>query len=114
MISLANRFHGHNSLRIPYQKGKSVYSGNLKLIYLDGAKKNYRVAVVVSKKVHKSAVVRNRIRRRIYEQVRLYMQNNSTLTDFIFVAQSDKLAHMSAKDLNDETLQLLNKSTTSL
>lgn len=33
-------------------------------------RKTYRVAVVVSKRVDKSAVVRNRIRRRIYELVR--------------------------------------------
>ncbi len=30
-------------------------------------RETYRAAVVVSRKVHKSAVVRNRIRRRIYE-----------------------------------------------
>jgi ribonuclease P protein component len=33
-------------------------------------RKKYRVAVVVSKKVSKSAVRRNRIRRRLYEAVR--------------------------------------------
>lgn len=33
-------------------------------------RKDYRLAVVVSKKVQKSAVARNRIRRRIFEIVR--------------------------------------------
>lgn len=33
-------------------------------------RKSYRLAVVVSKKVNKSAVARNRIRRRLYEAAR--------------------------------------------
>ena len=75
-----------------------------------GAKQNYRAAVVVSKKVHKSAVVRNRIRRRIYEQVRLYMNNSPKLADMIFVVQNDKLAHVPASDLAEEVQQLLKKT----
>ncbi len=114
MISLVNRFHGHNSLRLLYQKGRSAYSNNLKIIYLAGAKQNYRVAVVVSKKVHKSAVVRNRIRRRVYEQVRLYMQDNPKLADIIVVAQNDKLAHASASELAEEVQQLLKKTIATL
>lgn len=37
---------------------------------LNPRRKAYRLAVVVSRKVHKSAVARNRIRRRLYEIVR--------------------------------------------
>lgn len=114
MITLVNRFHGHNSLRLPYQKGKSAYSNNLKIIYLAGSRQNYRVAVVVSKKVHKSAVVRNRIRRRIYEQVRLYMQNSPKLADIIFVIQNDNLAHVSASELAEEVQDLLKKTIAAL
>jgi len=34
-------------------------------------RKNYRAAIVVGRKVNKSAVARNRIRRRLYEAIRL-------------------------------------------
>lgn len=44
------------------------------LRYCPGKYDEYRLAVVVSKKVSKSAVVRNRIRRRIFESVRLYIK----------------------------------------
>lgn len=71
MITKANRFHGHNSLRHVYQKGKTVRVGQLAIRYLyNDRRKAYRCAVVVSKKVDKSAVTRNRIRRRLYEVVR--------------------------------------------
>lgn len=110
MIALRNRFRGHNSLRIVYQKGKSAYSTNLKILWLPTTAPSYRAAVVVSKKVHKSAVVRNRIRRRVYEQIRLYMNDKPSSVDIIFVAQNEAPAHESAKQLADEVLPLLKKT----
>jgi ribonuclease P protein component len=72
MLSRTHRFHGYGSLKKVYANGKSVRGGLIGLKYLAGGSKPYRVAVVVSKKVHKSAVVRNRIRRRLYVAVLTY------------------------------------------
>jgi ribonuclease P protein component len=48
-----------------------VRGQSLALKYCKNQKRtDYRLAVVVSKKVHKSAVTRNRIRRRVYEIIR--------------------------------------------
>lgn len=110
MISLIHRFHGHNSLRGVYQKGKSVYSANLKALYISSKGKSYRAAVVVSKKVHKSAVVRNRIRRRVYEQVRLCMASEPKNVDIVLLAQNEKLAHMTPDELQNEVVGLLKKT----
>ena len=44
-----------------------------------------RVAVVVSKKVNKTAVGRNRIRRRVYEAIRKNFEYLPEKTDYIFV-----------------------------
>ena len=110
MIALQYRFRGHNSLRIVYQKGKSAYSANLKIMYMPASGKAYRAAVVVSKKVHKSAVVRNRIRRRVYEQVRLFMADSPKNVDFIIVAQNEKPAHVDAAELVGEVAPLLKKT----
>ena len=72
MISSKYRFHGHNSLRFVYQNGRTVRGPLTTLKYVENNRQeNYRLAVVVSKKVSKSAVKRNRIRRRLYEQMRL-------------------------------------------
>jgi ribonuclease P protein component len=111
MITLAHRFHGHNSLRPVYQKGKQVYGPNVKLLWTPAQKQGYRVAVVVSKKVHKSAVVRNRIRRRLYEIVRLYVQAVPINVDLVFIVQTDKLASLPADNVKNEVLELLKKTT---
>ena len=114
MITRAHRFHGHNSLRPTYQKGRPVYSANVKLLYAPAQKQTYRVAVVVSKKVHKSAVARNRIRRRVYEQVRTYMKSDSKQLDLVFIVQSPQLATMPASDVAAELTSLLQKATSSV
>lgn len=71
MIPRSHRFHGYNSLRNVYRKGQ-IARGPLFAVKAipNSRRQNYRVAVVVSRKVSKSAVARNRMRRRIYELVR--------------------------------------------
>ena len=67
MLSRAHRFHGLNSLRRVYGQGKTARGPlfSVKAIVNEN-RGTYRVAVVVSRKVHKSAVGRNRMRRRVY------------------------------------------------
>jgi ribonuclease P protein component len=68
MISRKNRFHGYNSLRNVYRRGQISRGALFAVKALDNPRRqNYRLAVVVSRKVDKSAVARNRIRRRLYE-----------------------------------------------
>lgn len=114
MIARKNRFHGHNSLRPLYQKNKSVYSTNIKLLVGPAQKQNYRAAVVVSKKVHKSAVVRNRIRRRVYEYTRLFMADAPKQYDFIFIVQTTQIAELPAPDVKLEVESLLKKAISSI
>lgn len=68
MISRHHRFHGFNSLRHVYRQGK-VSRGALFAVKAvpNSQRQTYRAAVVVSRKVNKSAVVRNRIRRQMFE-----------------------------------------------
>ncbi|HSX17887.1 MAG TPA: ribonuclease P protein component [Candidatus Saccharimonadales bacterium] len=71
MISRTHRFHGLNSLSFVYKHGTTVRGPFFSVkTALNNRRHTYRVAVVVSRKVHKSAVARNRIRRRLYEAVR--------------------------------------------
>lgn len=72
MLSVKNRFHGHGGVRRVYRVGKPVRGHFIGMhINTDPRVRNTKVAVVVSKKISKSAVKRNRIRRRLYEIVRL-------------------------------------------
>jgi ribonuclease P protein component len=66
--------------------------------------------VVVSRKVHKSAVVRNRIRRRIYEVVRAEMPQDFAPHDLVFTAFSDKVAELPQTELRASVQQLLKRA----
>lgn len=112
MISRKHRFHGRNSLNIVYRHGKIVRNqlGTLRF-NPTRAEKPFRCAVVVSKKVHKSAVVRNRIRRRIYEIVR--KQTQYTTNDIIITVFSDQAAIMPSANLHNLIFDLFTKSAVS-
>lgn len=90
MLGRKNRFHGYNSMLPVYRQAKVVRVEGCSLHYRRNPKhKDFRLAVVVSKKVHKSAVTRNRIRRRVYEVVRQSVKVNQPLDLIITVYQED-------------------------
>jgi len=100
MISRAHRFHGRGSLNFVHQNGRTIRGplGNLKYS-LNRRRKSYRLAVVVSKKISKSAVVRNRIRRRIFEIVRLHQDVLLLPYDMVYVVFDIRVATMPAVEL---------------
>ncbi len=108
MLARQHRFHGYNSLKKVYPKSKSLRGSMISLRYTDRSPKSYRVAVVVSKKVSKSAVKRNRIRRRVYEAIRL-SGSIPPSTDLIFNVYSDQVAEIDFKNLQDQLNELLLK-----
>jgi ribonuclease P protein component len=98
MIARGNRFHGYGSLRYVYQHGKTVRGPLTALKYVANPKRSdYRLAVVVSKKVHKSAVVRNRIRRRLYEAAR--RQQIQQGYDLVLTVFQEGVGDMPAEEL---------------
>lgn len=100
MISRKNRFHGHGSLRFVYRNGQTVRGPLCALKFVANPKRNeYRLAVVVSKKVSKSAVVRNRIRRRLYEAVRLEAPGMQTPHDMVITVFNEQVASLPAEDI---------------
>jgi ribonuclease P protein component len=104
MIPRAYRFHGRNSLSFAYRRGKTVRGPLCSIRYIKrSSDKKSRVAVVVSRKVNKLAVVRNRIRRRLYEAVRLNLPNFTEPYDIIINVYSDKLAD----DIEFEELKVI-------
>lgn len=111
MIDTAHRFQGHGSLRFVYQRGQTVRGQHCSLKYIANRRRStYRVAVVVSKKVSKSAVVRNRIRRRMYEVVRMSAWRIRGAYDIVFIVHSDQLAEMSTEMVQGAILEKLEKA----
>ena len=111
MFGRRNRFHGRGPIQKVYSQGRQARGQLISLKYRQGpAGKPYRVAVVVSKKVSKSAVTRNRIRRRVYEQVRLNDDLIKPGTDLVFTVYGDSLAELEAAKLQASVKDLLKKA----
>ena len=111
MIDKTHRFQGYGSLRFVYQKGQTIRGPFCSLKYTANRRRTtYRMAVVVSRKVHKSAVVRNRIRRRMYEIVRTEASRIHEAYDLVFIVYSDQLATLPATQLRDAVVEKLEKA----
>jgi len=111
MIAQKHRFHGLGSLRFVYQNGKTVRGGTLAVKYIGNPRRQtYRCAVVVSKKVNKSAVARNRIRRRVYEIVRGLEVNIKAPYDIVITIFSDEVRTMPAEQLQKTVHELLQQA----
>ncbi len=100
MIARTHRFHGYTALRHVYSRGSTVRGSWLAVRYvLNPHRTSYRAAVVVSRKVHKSAVVRNRIRRRIYEVIRSCEPEMEGSCDIVLTVFSDTAAELPSSEL---------------
>ena len=88
MLAKKYRFHSRGGVRYVYQKGKTVRKPKMSLVFCDNTRGFTRVAVVVSKKVTKTAVSRNRIRRRVYEALRENFKYIPLKRDYVFVVYS--------------------------
>ncbi|HEY4161120.1 MAG TPA: ribonuclease P protein component [Candidatus Saccharimonadales bacterium] len=111
MINRSHRFHGRASIQRLYKNSKMVRSASLSLRFAPNTRReHYRLAVVVSRKVHKSAVVRNRIRRRVYEHVRIMFGSQSLPYDLLITAHTDVVASCSSDELAREVEKLLGKA----
>lgn len=141
MLGRTHRFHGINALNGVYKHGRTARTPLINLRWAERAArtprgatpggatqsaKPYRVAVVVSRKVNKSAVVRNRIRRRVYAAVRqagrpggTKQDDNPTAaqaslitpgTDLVFTVFSDRVAELPVEELNGLIAGLLSKT----
>lgn len=102
MISYKNRFHGHGALRYVSKNGTSVRSQYVTIKYLKNPRrKESRLGVVVSKKVLKGAVGRNRIRRRVYEQLRLQLPSLQPGFDIVCFIASSQIRTLPTRELEE-------------
>ena len=92
MLQQRYRFHGYGGLRYLYRHASAERSRLLTVKYVANRRRRMpRIAVVVSKKVHKSAVGRNRIRRRIYEILRQHVPHFTGVYDVALIITSSEV-----------------------
>jgi ribonuclease P protein component len=103
MISRAHRFHGYNSLDHVYRHGTISRGPSFAIKAMPNPRrKSYRAAVVVSRKVNKSAVARNRMRRRLYESIRELEPQISAPFDIVITVFQDSLQELPPEKLKSQ------------
>jgi ribonuclease P protein component len=111
MISRQHRFHGRNSFRFVYQNGNTERCSAFAVkSVINSRRKNYRVAVVVSRKVHKSAVARNRMRRRLYAAVQELQNQINDPYDIVLTVFNDSILEEAPKSLAHQLKRQFQKS----
>jgi len=111
MLAFKNRFHGHNSLRYVYKNNRTVRSQTVVLKCVRNPKRNNpRFAAVISKKTIKSAVGRNRVRRRVYEIIRKHLHQIDSNCDVVLLIVNAEARTMPAKELEDTVLDVLTRA----
>ena len=113
MLNKKYRFHSRGGVRYTYQKGKTIRTPKISLVHNKNSRNHQRFAVVVSKKVLKTAVGRNRIRRRIYEAIRLELPNFKDKQDCIFVVYDCMIEKIPFNELQKLIRELLTEAKTS-
>ncbi len=110
MLAKKYRFHSRGGVRYTYSHGKTIRSQKISLIFNQNERGRTRFATVVSKKVERSAVGRNRIRRRMYEAIRLEMNEKFSQRDYIFVVYQRDILDIDFKELRATIRSLLEQS----
>lgn len=70
----------------------------------------YRLAVIVSRKIHKSAVQRNRVRRRLYAIVQSLEPQLTEACDLVLTVYSDQVVNLPPDELTDLVTRLFAKA----
>lgn len=110
MLSKKYRFHSRGGVQYTYKHGKTIRTPKMSLVHNVNDRGFQRFAVTVSKKVSKSAVGRNRIRRRLYEAIRLELPAFTAKRDNIFVVYSKDVSKMDFEELRALVHSLLEQS----
>lgn len=111
MLKQTYRFHGHGSLRYLYQHGQTVRSHAVAVRSIRNARRVHnRATVVVARKVLKAAPKRNRVRRRIYEYLRLNWDHLKNPYDIAITVHDPSLYDLPPTELKKLLDDLLGKA----
>jgi ribonuclease P protein component len=85
MVIKNNRISKKKDFDYIFKKGKNISGVLLILKFIKNNLGNNRFAFIINKKVSSKAIVRNKIRRRISETVKIFKNNENGL-DIVFIA----------------------------
>jgi len=109
MLSRKFRLRKKEEISRIFQRGSFVSGHDFVFKFLPNKSSQIRVAVIIGKKLCKSAVARNRIRRRLREVVRLNFDSLPTGFDLLVIARTLDLREINFTKLNQDFLTLVQK-----
>ncbi|MDP3981973.1 MAG: ribonuclease P protein component [bacterium] len=94
MLNKQHRLRKEKDIQAVFSKGRGVRRGAVLIKFLQKGKGELRTGIVVSKKVFKSAVSRNRIRRVISEFLRVNLPSISKSGDALIIVLPGREARL--------------------
>lgn len=109
MLPKIHRLRLDKDFKIIFRQSRQMQSGQLVLRWAPGSKLFSRFGIVVSTKVAKKAVERNRLRRRIGEILRHHWPEIKQGFDIILIAKIG-LTNLNYRELEKIVIELLKKA----
>ncbi len=109
MLSKKNRLKKKSDFARVFKEGKSLKENFLVLRAAKGAQGPARFGIVVSRKVSKKAVLRNKIKRRISESIRLKIKKIKKEVDVLLIAVPG-LEKKEAREIEETVDKLLKRA----
>jgi len=89
MLKKLNRLKHRREIKFIFRRGSVASSQYLTLRYHPNRTQNSRIVIVISTKVAKSAVRRNRLRRRLQGLIKQYLNSFKAGSDLILIVKKD-------------------------
>ncbi len=109
MLPAKNRLHQEKDIKKTIRLGRSVYSPYFRLKYSKNDLERIRLTVVISAKVSKKAVVRNRLKRQIREIFRINLDKIIVGYDLVLTANAQAL-ELDFQGIKDQLSDLIFKA----
>ena len=109
MLPLKNRLKKGKDFQRVFDRGKSINSDLISVRFLANRTDNMRVGFIVSQKVSKTAVLRNKIKRMLRDIMRANIVGAKEGFDMIIIAKS-KISKVQPEEVNEVLKVLLKRS----
>jgi ribonuclease P protein component len=113
VLNAKYRFHSRGGVQATLRSGKTERGEKISVVWAKNQRNATRFGVIISKKVLKSAVGRNRVRRRVYEVLRGWLSEQTSVPkiDVLVILYGADFREMEFAELKQRLVDLLNKTS---
>lgn len=107
MLPRRHRLTKQDHMSSIFKKGKLQANAEFVIRFIKNTKKDHRFSVIVSQKIHAKAVDRNRLRRQLYEIIRLKLPTLPSIPNFDWLILPKKARTQTAYSTLRHSLETL-------